>query len=343
MTMKSKNDIIEAIHRLDSFLIMGHVDPDGDSLGSSLALALYLLEQAGKRAYMPAPVNWPGRYGFLEKHRDGTGEMPKEKVDAVIILDCSSADRVDWGQLDPRDYEESLFIVIDHHEEGKAFGDINWIDPESAAVGEMVFDILDALDAEITTPIAESLYMAIVTDTGRFTHSNTTARSMQICAELIERGNICPSKLTGEVYYSFSEEYLRNIGIALYNSRIYMDARIVFLTLDRASVRSFSTTFDETEGIVDLAMSVKGVELASLFKEIGQNMIRVSLRSRGKIDVGALAKELGGGGHRNAAGCTLKMPLSLAREVILDKFEDLLGMNLTRSACKVADERHIVP
>lgn len=318
-------EIAEIIQDKDSFLVLGHHNPDGDALGSVLALSIFLRDQARKMVCMPAPVNWPGRYRFLEKHCNGDNRKPKDKIDTVFILDSSTPDRVDWGELHQEEYVDTTTIVIDHHEEGIPYGDVNWIDKESAAVGEMIYRILKWFDAEITPSIAECLYLSILTDTGRFTYSNTTAESLRISSELIEAGNIDPSAIASQIYFNYSEEYLRNIGIALYNSRTYRNAKIVLLTLDQASVRSFSTTFDETEGIVDLAMSVRGVELAALFKEIAKDVNRVSMRSRGLVDVGALAKELGGGGHFNAAGCTLRMPLSLAREVILDRFETYLS------------------
>ncbi len=323
------NDKIEEITRViddsGSVLVLSHFEPDGDALGSAIAFSLFLRDQAGKEVCFPAPVNWPGRYSFLKKHCNGNNELPDSEVDSIFFLDSSTPDRVDWGKLNPETYSDARKIVIDHHEEGIPYGDINWINKRSAAVGEMIYEILLAHSAEITPHIAECLYLAILTDTGRFTHSNTTSDSHRIAGELIEAGNLNPSEIASKVYFNYSEEYLRNIGIALYNSRIYHDAKIVLLTLDKASVKSFSTTFDETEGIVDLAMSVRGVELAALFKEISKDVNRVSMRSRGLVDVGALAKELGGGGHSNAAGCTLKMPLSLAREVILDRFESYLS------------------
>lgn len=322
--MSCNPEIIKTIREKNKFLILGHVDPDGDSLGSMLALSLFLTEQIEKTVFMHAPSSWPLRYGFLEKHRNGTGTPPFGEVDCIFILDCSSPERIDWGGLNPDDFSEIKKIVIDHHAEGYPFGAINWIDKKAAAVGEMIYDILVEFGAEITPGIAESLFCAITTDTGRFTFNNTTARSLQICSELVSRGFVNPSFIASQIYFNYSEEYLRNIGIALYNSRTYYNSCIVLLTLDRASVRSFSTTFDESEGIVDLAMCVRNAEVAALFKEIGKNNIRVSLRSKGLIDVGALASELGGGGHFNAAGCTLQMPLSLAREVILDRFETAL-------------------
>jgi len=319
--MNQKTQIIELLQKGTNFIVLGHHNPDGDSLGSMLALMLYLRGQCGKQVFLPAPVNWPIRYDFLEDYRDGSGKMLDERPDSIIILDCSAADRVDWGLLSPEDYRDAPIIVIDHHIEGTPFGDLNWIDPNAAAVGEMVYEMLLEVGAEIAPPIAEALYLAIVTDTGRFTFSNTSARSLKMCADLVELGKISPSLITTRVYCNFSEEYLKNIGIAINNLQIYRDRRVVLLTLDEMSVKSLSTTFDETEGIVDLAMSVRGVEVAALFKEISRNLIRVSLRSKGAVDVGVLASELGGGGHHNAAGCTLKMPLSRAKQLFLDKFE----------------------
>ena len=305
-------------------MILGHKNPDGDSLGSMLALSSFIRHQMKKEAFIPAPSVWPQKYFFLEKHKNGAGSVFTSGIDTLIFLDCSSQNRVDWGELFPEDYSDSKKIVIDHHKEGKPFGDINWIDPSAAATGEMIYKILEIFDANFTMDIAESIYSAILTDTGRFTYSNTTSKSLEICARLVDSGNLDLTNITSQLYYNFSEEYLRNIGIALYNTRGYYDSKILLLTLDKASVKSFSTTFDDTEGIVDLAMSVKGVEAAALFKELSRNVIRISLRSRGNIDIGSIASELSGGGHHNAAGCTLNMPLSLAREVILDRMESLL-------------------
>ena len=328
--------VIDALESGKNFLILGHKDPDGDSLGSVLALSNFLRDQAGKYAFMPAPVDWPGRYRYLEKHKNGAGLPLPDDIDTVVILDCSAQKRVDWGTLDPDSFSAVKKVVIDHHEEGEPFGDVNWIDPKAAAAGEMVFDVLSILGAHFTEGIAESLYSAILTDTGRFTFSNTTSRTFDICARLVEEGGINPSAIAERIYSNLSEEYLRNMGIALYNTRAYLGSKILLLTLDKASVRSFSTTFNDTEGIIDLAMRVRGVEVAALFKEFKRNVIRVSLRSRGKVDVGSLAAELGGGGHHNAAGCTIDMPLSLAREVILNRFE----MALAEVGKKVLEQTH---
>jgi len=328
--MNIKKKIIDRIDKGNNILLLGHKGPDGDSLGSMLAMANFLQEQRGKDVFMPGPIDWPGRYNFLTKHLNGAGQPCKNKIDTILFLDSSSMDRVDWGRLKPDDFQNCFKIMIDHHPGSVPFGDINWIDGNAAAVGEMIFDLLEEIGAKIGPEIAESLYSAIITDTGRFTYSNTSSRSLEVCAKLVKECHINPSLITDEIYTNFSEDYLRNIGIALYNSRTYNDARIVLLTLDRASVKSFSTSFDETEGIVDLAMSVKGVELAALFKEVNRNLIRVSLRSRGRVDVGSLASKFGGGGHHNAAGCTIKMPLSLTREVILGEFMNSLD-NLENS------------
>jgi len=325
MMIEVPTAVIDAISEGERFVILGHRDPDGDSLGSMLAISAFLREQFRKESFMPGPLDWPEKFFFLEKHLNGAGKPFDGNIDTLLILDCSAENRIDWANVEPNSFPEARRIVIDHHREGEPFGDVNWIDPRASATGEMIFNILEALGAQFTSDIAESIYSAILTDTGRFTYSNTTAKSLEICAKLVQAGNLDLADITSQVYYNFSEEYLRNIGIALYNTRVYRDSKILLLTLDKASVKSFSTTFDDTEGIIDFAMSVRGVEVAALFKEISRNVIRVSLRSRGKFDVGAIAVEMGGGGHHNAAGCTMEMPLSLARDVILRRFEDLFA------------------
>ncbi len=328
-----QDQILSAFDAGERFLVLGHKDPDGDSLGSILAISSYIRNQLAKESFIVAPLQWPSRYSFLERHKNGAGSLPRCNIDTAFILDCSAENRIDWGRLDPADFDGVKKIVIDHHLEGEPFGSINWIDPSASATGEMVYRILEARGASFPNDIAESIYSAILTDTGRFTYSNTTSDCLEICSRLVESGNLDLSDITSQLYYNYSEEYLRNIGIALYNTRAYNDSRILLLTLDKASVKSFSTTFDDTEGIVDLAMSVRGVEVAALFKELSRDVIRVSLRSRGFVDVGSIAGEFGGGGHHNAAGCTVNMPLSLAREAILKRFELLL-----EKSCRIEEK-----
>ncbi len=313
-------DLIDLIERSDSLAILSHKNSDGDSLGSVIALER-ALTKIGKHIHIPAPTTFPQRYSFMHKYSNGWGNFPN-KVDAIISVDCSTPDRIDWGEFQRP--EGIPLANIDHHDGNQNFGDINWVKPSAAAAGVLVYKLIRSLDIPIDKETASALYVAIMTDTGRFSFSNTNPDALRIASELIEFGAE-PKYLTTEVYFNFSEGYMRNIGIALFNSRSFHRGRILFLTLDRATMRSFSTSPDDSEGIIDFAMSVRNVDVAALFKEITSNKIRVSLRSRRGINVAKVAEHFGGGGHPNAAGCTISDNLVMAQTAVLENIRKLLG------------------
>ncbi len=313
-------DIVELILERERIAVLSHVDADGDSLGSSVALQR-ALGQMGKKAFIPAPLDFPPRYSFLRKYANGWG-APVEP-DLLVVLDCSRPHRIDWGGLTRP--EGVPMINIDHHDDNSRFGDLNWVDPGAAAVGQMVYSLLRALGAPIDERTASALYVALMTDTGRFSFGNTTADALSVAAELVRLG-ADPKFLTTEVYFNFSEEYVRNIGIALFNSKSFFGGRVLFLTLDRATTRNFATSMDEAEGIIDFAMAVRCVDVAALFRELAPRRISVSLRSRRGIDISQVARFFGGGGHPNAAGCTIKESLAAAQQAVLLQVKRLLGL-----------------
>ena len=312
-------EIVGAIRSGERFTILSHKDPDGDSLGCSVAL-FRSLSQMGKRVYLPLPEDFPRKYEFMRKYING---FPNSRTDEgdIIVIDCSCEERINWLGTERNGRR---VISIDHHEDNPNFGDLNWVEPESPAAGDMIFHLLRQLGAPIDEKTASALYVAIMTDTGRFSFSNATPQSFFDAGELVKLG-ANPRFLTGEVYFNFSEDYLRNIGIALFNAHNYHNGRILFLTLDRATTQSFSTSPENSEGIIDFAMSVRGVDVAALFKEIAPSKIRVSLRSRRGIDISEVAKFFGGGGHPNAAGCTINANLTTAQEAVLEQIRKVLG------------------
>ncbi len=313
------SEIVDLFQSEKEFILVSHRDPDGDSIGSTVAL-FRALSQMGKRVWMPLPEDIPAKYNFMLKYTNGYPNAPAD-ADFVVVVDCSCLERVGAP--------ESLFdgkriVNIDHHEDNPGFGNLNWVDPEAPAAGDMIFGLLKTISAPIDDKTASALYVAIMTDTGRFSFNNATPRAFFDAGELVQLG-ADPRYLTGQVYFNFSEDYLRNIGIALFNAHSYHDGRILFLTLDRATTRSFSTSPENSEGIIDFAMSVRGVDVAALFKEISTDKIRVSLRSRRGIDISRVAKFFGGGGHPNAAGCTIHANLATAQEAVLEQIRKLLG------------------
>ena len=318
--MSALDRIAKLISESKSIAIFSHKDSDGDSLGSMIALKRSL-SQMGKEVFAFAPAEFPARYMFLLKYADNLG-YASQKLDIAIALDCSTPERIAWSGFElPGDVP---LINIDHHEGNMDFGNLNWVEPSASAVGEMVFAILEKISAPIDNETASALYVAIITDTGRFSFGNTTAKSLEAASKLCALG-ANPKFLNSEVYFNFSEEYLRNIGIALFNSRSYHNGRILFLTLDRATTRNFVTLPVDSEGIIDLAMTVKNVDIAALFKEFALDEVHVSIRSRRGIDIGKIAEYYGGGGHPNAAGCIIHGTLTTAQQGVLNQIRKLLG------------------
>lgn len=321
MTEKAKSDIIKAIKNASNIIILTHYEPDGDALGSAIAIARGL-EAVGKKVAIPSIDEFPERYRFMSKywnHWDNSVDKP----DIAIVLDSSKYDRINSGKIDVKSLSCPL-INIDHHSSNSLFGNLNWVDTDASATGEIIYSLMLKLDLPIDTISANALYIAIMTDTGRFAFGNTTAESLRISSELVKLG-ANPEMLTNWVYFSYSEEYLRNIGIALFNARSYKDGRILFLTLDQACAKFFSTSLENSEGIIDFAMGVQRVEVAALFKEISSQKVHVSFRSRRGIDINTIAEYFGGGGHPNAAGCTVETDLITAQKTVLEHILRLLG------------------
>ncbi|MCD6418330.1 bifunctional oligoribonuclease/PAP phosphatase NrnA [bacterium] len=313
--------IKKLIDRSENIIVVSHIESDGDSLGSAIALQL-ALKKMGKKSFVPAPDKFPNRYRFLEKYAERWGYF-KDTIDLVIAVDCSTGERIDWGNFK---YDGKIPLVnIDHHDGNTNFGNVNWVDPSAAAAGEMIYELIRSIGVRIDENMASALYVAIMTDTGRFSFGNTTAKTFAIASALVELG-ADPKFLTTETYFKFSEEYFRNIGIALFNSRSYLNGRVLFLTLDRASMHSFSTSHENSEGIIDFAMAVQNVDVAVLFKEISKNKVHASMRSRRGIEISEVAKYFGGGGHPNAAGCTIDGNLAVAQEGVLNRIKLLLGV-----------------
>ncbi len=315
------DELITRIQDAKNIIIVSHKNCDGDSLGSVIALQRSL-PSMGKNVFVPAPTEFPQRYDFMRKYSNSWGVIPTQ-YDTIIAVDCSNMERIEWGDIHP-EINDAIIINIDHHEVNENFGHINWVNPAEPAVGTMIYKLLRELSVPVDTYTANALYVAIMTDTGRFSFNNTNSDALKIAGELIEFG-ADPKALTTEVYFNFSESYLRNIGIALFNSRSFHRGRILFLTLDRAAMRNFSTTPEDSEGIIDFAMAVRNVDVAVLFKELAPNRVRLSFRSRRGIDIVKVAEFFGGGGHPNAAGCTINSNLATAQKSVLENIRKLLG------------------
>ena len=291
--------IVETIRVRRRFLISSHSRPDGDSIGSQLAAA-YALRALGKEVRVvnkdraPDPLlAFPGVTTIdIVDHVDDDAEV-------ALVMECSDLTRTGVTGLD------RFFVInIDHHPGNAGYGQLNWFDPSAAACGEMVFDLVRELHVPLSLEIATHVYLAILTDTGSFHYSNISPRTFDICRQLLEVG-VDPVLVARNVYDSNTMGRLRLFGAVLSAMQIDDTGRVATVYLDEAMARDVGGTYDDTEGLVNLPLTVKEIQAAVFFKQLEGDAYRVSLRSKGEADVGAVAKQLGGGGHRNAAGCTV--------------------------------------
>jgi bifunctional oligoribonuclease and PAP phosphatase NrnA len=301
--------ILEALRGGQRFLICSHAQPDGDSVGSMLALGM-VLEQMGKQVELVAADSIPAHYRELPGAAAiQTRLRIQGRYDAVILLECDSLQRTKLSGL-----EEFYQINIDHHISGQEFAQLNWIDPDAVSAGEMVFRLARAAGARLTPQMAACLYITVLTDTGGFCYGSIRESTFALARELVHAG-ADPVAIAKEVYFSTPVSKLLLLGAAL--NRLNCEDRLAWLWVTHADTLESHATEDDSDGIVDYALGVEGIEAAFFLRELPEGRIRVSLRGKGRINIAAIAERLGGGGHENAAGCTLDGPLTRAREEVL--------------------------
>jgi phosphoesterase RecJ-like protein len=296
--------VVEAIRSHDRFLVTTHENPDGDALGSILAMRLGL-EQLGKDGYLylSGIIPLPHEYAFM--HLDGLSrDLPGDAGERVVLaLDCANVRRLG---PDPSFVEKApLVLDIDHHHDNTLFGHVNLVVGQASSTGEILYDLFRELGVTTTPEIAEALYIALVTDTGRFQYTNTTPKALRIAAELVEAGaNV--HQVFQDVYENVAFAKLKLLARALEKARVYEGGRLIVADLDRSDFAAAGAEEPFAEGIIDYLRAVEGAEIVALIREPPtQNgpTRRVSLRTRGTaVDVSAIARKSGGGGHRQAAG-----------------------------------------
>ncbi len=296
--------VAETLRAYDRFLVSTHENPDGDALGSLLATTL-ALRALGKDVvmYLAAGPPLPREYAFMQL--DGLArELPTDLEDRVLVaVDCAKAERIG---PDPRPLKETKLVVdIDHHHDNTRFGDVNLVVADASSTGEVLRDVFRELGVRLTSELAEPLYIALVTDTGRFQYTNTTPKSLRLAAELVEAGADAHAVFQ-QVYESVEFAKLKLLARALDRARVLEGGRIVVSHLLRTDFADVGAAEPYSEGIIDYLRAVEGAELAVLIREPPRNdgpMRKVSLRaSVDELDVSAIARVFGGGGHRQAAG-----------------------------------------
>ncbi len=301
--MKTTTEIIEIIEIIKSrnrFLITSHMDPDGDSIGSQLAL-YHILRSLGKEAMAVNQGAMPSKYKFLDPDgiiRFSGSDLPFVP-EVVFLMECPSPERIGFVRsLIP----ESAFTVnIDHHKDNTEYGDINLVDAVSGAAAEILYFIFHIGGFEITPEMAKQLYAALASDTGRFRFSSTTARSMMVASRLIELG-ADPKYISDRLYADFSPETMRLLGTTLSGLRLEADGKIGYLVITLKDLMASGAGIENSEGFVDFIQSINGVNLGFLFKELPSNEVKVSVRSQNGFDSARFASIYNGGGHTNAAG-----------------------------------------
>lgn len=319
-----RTDIIETLFSAKRVLIAGHMNPDGDSLGSQLGLAGAL-----DRRNIPVEIVndgiVPNNYLFLPgidrvKSVDDIDKRARE-FDLAVLMECSSRERI--GNVTGLIQNGCRIVNIDHHSDNNGFGHFNLLDFSAAAAGEIVYELLVSGGVEITPEIATNLYTAILTDTGRFRFSSTTPKSLRVAAELMEKG-ADTSRITDMVYFNQSIGSLRLTGEVLLGLEYHQDNRVCFMTITDEMLKKYDAGKADTEGLVNYTLRAEGVKVGVLFSERESNVTKVSLRSVNEVSIIDVAVRHNGGGHKNACGCTLQSGIAESRDIILNDIRELL-------------------
>ena len=317
--MQKPNEIravLDAIERGRRFLVAAHARPDGDAVGSILACGI-MLQHLGKHADMvsrdPVPLIYrslPGVEAIRQTdHVDG-------HYDTVILLECDGVERTGLAGLDGR-----FTINIDHHFSGKTFANVNWIENDACAVAAMVYELALLAGVPITPAMATCLYTAVLTDTGSFCYAGTDDRTFEVAADLVRCG-ADPACIAQHTYFSNPTSKMRLLGAALSNLR--RKGRIAWMWITYEDILLASAAEEDCEGLVNYAIGIAGVDVAVFMRELRDHRVRLSMRSKGAINVATIAESFGGGGHSHASGCTLDGPLHVASDCILRALRDCI-------------------
>ncbi|MEW5701028.1 MAG: bifunctional oligoribonuclease/PAP phosphatase NrnA [Candidatus Zixiibacteriota bacterium] len=324
MNKAAATRIIRQLQNADRILITSHRDPDGDSVGSQLAFHEFWTRQRRRRADVLNDGPLPARYRCLDPRRiiRAPSSRARRNWDAAIVFECSSLDRV--GSVEPLLPPGLPIINIDHHQGSDRFGTINVVDPSRSSCTELVYELLKHWRARITPRMAQLLAAGILTDTGRFHHPSTNVATFENTAALLRLGADI-TQLTDRIYFELPLPHFQLVHHVLGQAELRAGGRICLLTLRIRDRRRYGVSLQETEGLVDHSLSLKGVMVGALLKELGPRRTKVSLRSPGSVNVAALARRFGGGGHKNAAGCMIELPVRATADALEDAIRSVLS------------------
>jgi phosphoesterase RecJ-like protein len=306
--------IIEALREARSICIVGHMRPDGDCVGSQLALAL-ALKNEGKKVTVWNEDAVPQKLRFLDADKMFAKPHAGEKFDCVVAVDCASFERL--GKCRDHITARKLFINIDHHTSNTRYADINWVMGKEPSSGELIYRLLRAASWPVTKPIADCLFTAVSTDTGSFQYPSTRPATYQIAGELVKRGADL-AKICDEVYQSYSLQRVRLLRHVYNSFRLTHDDQIAWFWLKQKDFTRTGAERNDTEGLIEHIRDIEPVVAACCFEEMEPNLVRLSMRSKnGKVNVNEIAALFGGGGHPAAAGARIVgTPISVQRRVL---------------------------
>ncbi|EHJ46186.1 phosphoesterase RecJ domain protein [Solidesulfovibrio carbinoliphilus subsp. oakridgensis] len=306
-----RHEIVRRIREGRTFLVAAHASPDGDALGSTAAMG-FVLEALGKTFTLLNDSPVPPQYGWMELPGPLLAAPASDDYDLAIVLDCGDAPRL--GRL--RDIlDPARMAVIDHHLGNPGFGAVNWVSPGHCATGEMVALLAKDLGVPLTGPLAEALYTAMATDTGFFSFSGTTATCMELGAELI-RGGLDVGATGARIKNQWTVGRVRLWSEALGELSLRDHGQVGLIRVSQEMLKRAGAGPEDCEGLINNALRIKGVDAAILVRELPAGGLKFSLRSVGAVDIQAVAAAFGGGGHKNAAGGTLSLPLAEAEDVL---------------------------
>ena len=302
-------EVLKQIEQRDRFVLTSHARPDGDAIGSALACC-EILGAMGKHAQVVLRDGVPRIYQPLPyADKVVKAEAVNGNYEAAIILECDSIQRTRLAGL-----EDQFLISIDHHLTGRPFAHVNWIDPHAVATAEMVYRLAAEARVRISPEIATCLYTAVLTDTGSFMFEGTSEHTFELARELVLAG-ADPARCARNVYFAHSTAKMRLLGAAL--SNLQREGHLAWIWVTQEQMQRVQAREEDCEGLVNYALSIFEVEVAAFFRELPDGRYRVSLRSKGGLNVAAVAEQFGGGGHQCASGCSVEGPLPAATAQVL--------------------------
>jgi phosphoesterase RecJ-like protein len=314
------SQVVELIENRQNFAITTHIKPDGDGVGSSLGLC-WLLRSLGKSAEVVVRGDIPLAYRSLPGAGDIRDiEMVDKTYDAIFVIECSDLQRPGIVGLD-----EQFTVNIDHHATSEHFGTVNWIDSTASAVGEMIYNLVKAIGGRVTREIAECVYMALVTDTGSFHFSNTTERTLKVASELIKAG-AKPAEISEAVYNNYPWSRIELMRQVMSTVKRDESGKVASLRQTLKMREEAEAVDGDNNGFVNIPLAARDILACVYMREIGNNAYRVSLRSKGDINVAKVAERWGGGGHRNAAGLRIEGDWNEKEEELVEAVRDAVEM-----------------